>query len=127
MGQAHGAGPPQIAMLCRLISSIAATAAAAALLLGNAFRRPSTFTQLPAAPGPPPMYSASASPPSLSSSLSRGRDFFFFKVVTEDEVPDEVLAPEVVEPVVRVGGPGEYMAAADPGRGTGIGKSSGLM
>ena len=47
--------------------------------------------------------------------------------LTEDEVPDEVLAPEVVEPVVRVGGPGEYMAAADPGRGTGIGKSSGLM
>jgi hypothetical protein len=34
---------------------------------------------------------------------------------------------EVVEPVVRVGGPCEYIAAADPGRERGSRKSSGLI
>jgi len=38
-----------------------------------------------------------------------------------------VLIEDVVEPVVRVGGPGEYIAAAEPGRDTGKGKYSGLM
>jgi hypothetical protein len=118
-----------MAILCRLISSIAATAAVAALLFGRAFRLPSTFTQDPVPF--PPTYSASASAPSLSppsSSLRtiRGRDFFrLIAVLVEFDVEED--PSDVVEPVVRVGGPGEYIAAADPGRDAGSGKSSGLM
>lgn len=128
-------------MLCRLISSKAATAAVAALLFGRAFRRPSTLTHAPAPvfdpDPPPPIYSSSASAPSLSSSLRAaicGRDFFFLTIALaalEDDVDvehDDVTdAPDVVDPVVRVGGPGEYIAAADPGRDGGRGKCSGLM
>jgi hypothetical protein len=38
-----------------------------------------------------------------------------------------VLCDEVVDPVVRLGGPGEYMAAAEPGLEGGIGKFSGSI
>ena len=45
----------------------------------------------------------------------------------EEEGAALVLDDDVVDPVVRVGGPGEYMAAADPGREDGIIKFSGSM
>lgn len=128
----------QMTILCRLMSSMAATAAVAALRFGRAFRLPSMFTQLapafPAAAALEPMYSSSASAPSLSSSLiiNWGRDFFFLIVVPpandDDEVDELMDVPaDVVEPVVRVGGPGEYIAAAEPGRDAGSGNISGSI
>lgn len=122
------------------MSSMAVTATTAAFLFGTAFLLPSTLTQLPDPdPDPelplPPTYSASASAPSLSESLNRSLDFF--RLIAWDDEEEETVAvvvlvalveeEEVVEPVVRVGGPGEYIAAADPGREAGSGKSSGLM
>jgi hypothetical protein len=123
------------------MSSIAVTATTAAFLLGNTFLLPSIFTQLlDPDPDPelalPPTYSASASPPSLSESLNRACGLDFFRFIAWDGEEEAVAAvtlvvlvddDEAVEPVVRVGGPGEYIAAADPGREGGSGKSSGLM
>lgn len=124
-------------MLCLLMSSSATTAAAAALLFGTPLLRPdSIFTfphpeLLPLLICPLPMYSASASAPSLSSSLkgSGGRDFGLLMplVLTTEEGAALELDDDVVDPVVRVGGPGEYMAAADPGREDGIANVSGSM
>jgi len=50
-------------------------------------------------------------------------------VLTTEEEEDAVLVVDdaVLDPVVRVGGPGEYMAAADPGREDGIPKFPGSM
>jgi hypothetical protein len=121
------------------MSSNAATAALAALLLGNPLLRPESIFTFPHAAEPAPAllvlpltYSASASAPSLSSSLrcNWGRDFFLFIAVLPDAAVVAavvVLDDDAVDPVVRVGGPGEYMAAAEPGRESGIGKFSGLI
>lgn len=120
------------------MSSNAATAALAALLLGNPLLRPESIFTFPHAAEPAPAlllpltYSASASAPSLSSSLkcNWGRDFFLFIAVLPDAAVVAVvvvLDDDAVDPVVRVGGPGEYMAAAEPGRESGIGKFSGSI
>jgi len=112
------------------MSSIAVTATTAAVLFGNAFLLPPTFTQSFGPDDPelplPPTYSSSASAPSLSESLNRTRGLDFFRLMAEDGEEEEEAATvvlmvlvedeEAVEPVVRVGGPGEYIAAADPGR-----------
>ncbi len=45
----------------------------------------------------------------------------------EEEPAVVALDDDAVDPVVRVGGPGEYMAAAEPGRESGIGKLSGSI
>jgi hypothetical protein len=126
----------QYAKLCRRMSSMAVTAATAAFLLDNTFLLPSIFTQLlDPDPDPelalPPTYSASASPPSLSESLNRACGLDFFRFIAWDGEEEAIAAvalvilvddDEVIEPVVRVGGPGEYIAAADPGR---VGKALG--
>jgi hypothetical protein len=123
------------------MSSMAVTATTAAFLLGNTFLLPSIFTQLlDPDPDPklalPPTYSASASLPSLSESLNRACSLDFFRFIAWDG-EDEMIAAvtlvvlvddnEVVEPVVHVGSPDEYIATADPGQEGGSGKSSGLM
>ena len=95
-------------------------------VLGNASLLPLTFTQL-SDPDPypelplPPIYSASAAP-SLSKLLNSTRVLDFFRSMAWDRkekaaatvalmilIDDE----EVVKPVVCVGGPCEYIAAAE--------------
>jgi len=44
-----------------------------------------------------------------------------------EEAAVVVFCDDVVDPVVRLGGPGEYMAAAEPGLEGGIGKFSGSI
>ena len=104
----------QMAILCRLISSIPATAAVATLLLGRAFRLPSTFTQDPApfSPSLHPLYVITEDEPRSN----------FFRLIA---VLGKLVINEDPSDVVEfVGGPGEYIVTVNPGRDAGSGNSS---
>ena len=129
----RGTSAPYMTMLCLLMFSSAATAAVAAVRFGSPLLRPLTFENAigfePICPSLP--CSESVSTPSLSSSLttSRERDLCINSTGPVPEVDEEepavvALCNDDVDPVVRVGGPGEYIAAAEPGLEDEIQKNS---